>query len=183
MAISDIVAGAPISATGGVQFGDMETALPTDVSSTLSGFTPAGYIGEDGLTENIARSTEKVKAWGGSTVKVLQTDFEVTYTFALIEATGSASLELAFGADNVTSGVGDTSVEVNQETLPHMRMVFDIKDGDKRIRVVLPDAQVTEVGEVTYSHNAVVSRELTVEAFPDESGNNVYMYMGEDDAS
>ena len=182
MALKDVIAGPPATATGGVQFGPTTATLPDDVDATMSGFTAAGYIGEDGLTETIGRTTEKVKAWGGSTVKVLQTDFEVTYSFMLLEALGSTALEAVHGADNVTTTDATPSkgtlqeVQVNSDTLPHQAMVFDIKDGDAKLRIVLPDAQITEVGETTYSHNAVVGYTVTVEAFPDDQGNNAYKY-------
>lgn len=178
MALSEVISGGPVTSTGGVQFGGLETDLPTSVIAELTGFSAAGFIGEDGLTETIGRETEKVKAWGGTTVKVLQTDFEVTYTFQLLEALGTTALQAVHGADNVsgTLAAGSLTVAVNNQTLPHQSMVFDIKDGDARLRIVLPDAQITEVGETTYSHNAVVGYEVTVEAFQDADGNNAYKY-------
>lgn len=184
MALAEVIAGPPVDATGGVLFlplasgTDSGIILPTDVTTPVEGGAPAGYIGEDGLTETIGRETEKVKAWGGYTVKVLQTDFDVTYTFTLLEALGATALQAVHGAQNVegTAADGNLAVMVNAQTLPHQSMVFDMKDGDARLRLVLPDAQITEVGETTYSHNAVVGYEVTVEAFADQFGNNVYKY-------
>jgi hypothetical protein len=173
----NVAAGKP-KATGGVLIGDLGATAPTDATTALdAGFVPAGYVGEDGLTETTDRSTEKVKAWGGDIVKVLQTDFSVTYTFTFIETHNSTVLETVYGDDNVTvtpaTGAAGTlrTVKVNADTLPHKSFVFDMRDGDSRIRIYVPDGQVTEVGEVTYSDGELIGYQVTVEAFRDSELN------------
>lgn len=169
----NVVAGKPL-ATGGVLIGEVGTAGPTDASAALdAAFKSAGYIGEDGLTESTDRSTEKVKAWGGDTVKVLQTDFATTYSFTFIETLNGDVLKAVYGDDNVTTTAATVSagtlhaVKVNGETLPRKAFVFEVKDGDARIRIHVPDGQITEVGEVTYNDSEVIGYTVTVEAFRD----------------
>lgn len=171
--VANVVAGKPL-ATGGVWLGPYGTAAPTDASTALgAGFVAAGYIGEDGLTEATERSTDKVKAWGGDTVKVLQTDYAVTYTFTFLETHNDAVLEAVYGEDNVTKTAATAStgtlrtVLLNSDTLPHQAFVFEIKDGDSRIRIHVPDGQITEVGEITYNDSEVIGYQVTVEAFRD----------------
>jgi hypothetical protein len=173
----NVAAGKPL-ATGGVLIGDLGAEAPEDARTALdSAFVAAGYVGEDGLTETTDRSTEKVKAWGGDIVKVLQTDFSVTYTFTFIETHNSTVLETVYGDDNVTvtpaTGAAGTlrTVKVNADTLPHKSFVFDMRDGDSRIRIYVPDGQVTEVGEVTYSDGELIGYQVTVEAFRDSELN------------
>lgn len=182
---SNVVAGKPL-ASGGVLVGDTTAAAPTDAAATLTGFTPLGYVGEDGLTEATDRSTDKVRAWGGDTVKVLQTDFAVTYSFTLIESLNGDVLEAVYGEDNVTSTAASSStgalhaVKINGETLPQRSYVFEVKDGDARIRIYVPKGQITEVGEVTYSDSEVVGYAVTVEAFYDaELGANAIKYVND----
>src|SRR5690606_2895279 len=148
----NVAAGKPL-ATGGVLIGDLGAEAPEDARTALdSAFVAAGYVGEDGLTETTDRSTEKVKAWGGDIVKVLQTDFSVTYTFTFIETHNTSVLETVYGDDNVevTPAPGSAgarrTVKVTADTRPHKSFVFDMRDGDSRIRIYVPDGQVTEVG-------------------------------------
>lgn len=181
---ANIVAGAPL-ATGGVSIAPLGTAIPTDATTALvAAFKSAGYIGEDGLTESADRSTEKVKAWGGDVVKVLQTDFSTTYKFTFLETLNSDVLKTVYGDQNVTMTPATSTkgtlhtVKVNADVLPHKVFVFDVKDGSARIRIAVPDGQITEVGEITYSDGEVIGYEVTVEAYRDSTlGANAIKYL------
>ena len=181
---ANIVAAAPM-ATGGVSIGPLGAALPTDATTALgAALKSAGYIGESGLTESADRSTEKVKAWGGDVVKVVQTDFSTTYTFTFLETLNADVLRTVYGDQNVTVTPASSSkgslyaVKINADTLPHKSFVFDMRDGDARIRIVVPDGQITEVGEITYSDAEVVGYSVTVEAYRDPVlGANALKYL------
>ena len=182
--ISNVAAGKPLG-TGGILIADTGTALPATASVTLNvGFVAAGYIGDGGVTESTGRTTEKVRAWGGETVKVLQTDFSVTYSFTFIEALNETVLEAVYGDDNVVTTAATIStgtlhaVKVNSDTLAHKSFVFEIRDGDAKVRIVVPDGQITEVGDVTYNDGSVIAYPVTVEAFEDSTlGANAIKYM------
>lgn len=170
---ANVLAGKPL-ATGGVLVAPLGTALPSDATTALdAAFKSAGYVGEDGLTEATERSTEKIKAWGGDTVKIVQTDFAVTYTFTFLETLNADVLKTIYGDANVTTtaatpGAGTLhAVKVVGDPLPAKTFVFDMKDGDARIRIVVPNAQVTELGEITYSDESVVGYQVTVEGLRD----------------
>jgi hypothetical protein len=180
---SAVLAGKPLT-TGGILIGPLGTALPTNATSALAaGMVAAGYIGEDGVTEGADRSTDKIKAWGGDIVKVVQTEFSATYQFVFIETVNTTVLETVYGDDNVTVTPGGPAagtlrtVAVNGESLPHKVFVIEVKDGPARVRIVIPDGQVSEVGEITYTDGEVIGYEVTVEAFADEDGNNAYKYI------
>lgn len=169
--VANVVAGKPLAA-GGVWLAPLGTTLPTDETTALNvAFKAAGYIGEDGLTETIERSTEKVKAWGGDMVKVLQTEFGVTYQFTFLESVNGEVLKAVYGSSNVTTTAATTSsgtkhaVKILSDQLPHQCFAFEVKDGDARIRIVLGDGQITEVGEITYADGEVIGYQVTVEAF------------------
>lgn len=182
--VSNVLAGRPL-ATGGVLIGPLGTAAPTDATTELdAGFLAAGYIGEDGLTEGTERSIEKVKAWGGDTVKVLQTDYSVTYSFTFLESLNAEVLKAVYGDDNVTTTPADTTngtlhtVKLNSDVLEHKSFVFEVKDGDARIRIHVPDGQVIETGEVTYNDSEVIGYQVTVEAYRDAVlGSNSVKYL------
>ena len=181
---ANIVAGKPLAA-GGVYLGPLGTAAPTNSNTALNAaFKSAGYIGEDGLTEGTERSTEKVRAWGGDTVKVLQTDFAVTYTFTFLETLNTDVLNAVYGDENVTPTAATVStgtlhaVKVNGDTLPKQSFVFEVKDGDARIRIYVPEGQITSVGEVTYNDSSVIGYSVTVEAYRNATaGANAVKYM------
>ena len=179
---SNVVAGVPL-ATGGVLLGTDSAVAPTDATSPLVGFNGAGYIGEDGVTETNERSSDRVRAWVGSTVKVVQSEHNVTYQFTFLETLNGDVLRAVYGEDNVETTAATVStgtlhaVKVNGATLPHMPFDFEVKDGDAKIRIYVPDGQITEVGDITYSDTEVIGYQVTVEAFEDAEGNKAYKWM------
>jgi hypothetical protein len=179
---SNVVAGVPL-ATGGVLLGALAAAAPTTASGALTGFTAAGYIGEDGVTETNERSTDRIRAWGGDTVKVVQTEHNVSYQFTFLETLNADVLEAVYGEDNVTTTAATAStgtlheVRVNGASLPHRSYVFEVKDGDAKIRIYIPDGQISEVGDITYSDSEVIGYQVTVECFGDEDGVKAYKFL------
>ena len=166
--VANVLAGKPVSAGGGVAFATRGTTLPTDATTALDpAFVFAGYISDEGLTETTERSTENVRAWGADLVKVLQTEFSTSYTFTMIEATNSDALSLAYGDENVTATEKGLRVAVKSAQLEHLSYVFTVRDGESRIRIVVADGQVTEVGEITYSDGEVIAYPITVTSFLD----------------
>lgn len=171
---SNVLQGKPL-ATGGVLVDP--TTLPTTATAAVTGASSLGYVSEDGLTEGGERSTEKIKAWGGDTVKVVQTDHSVTYAFTCIESGNAEVLKTMYGADNVTVAGDTIAVVVTGEELPRRSYVFDMRDGDARIRIVVPDGQVASTGEITYTDGGVISYPVTIEALPDTQGRKVFKYI------
>lgn len=171
---ANVLVGVPVS--GGVYMtpGPVDLAeYPTDTIGTAlaAPFEPAGFISEDGVTEANESDTEKIKAWGGDTVRVVQSDHTVTYSFTFLESNNASVLKAVYGDDNVTILGGVVTVNVNADVLEHRTWVFEMKDGDNRIRVVVPDGQITSRGDVNYTHAGAITYEVTIEAFPDSDGN------------
>lgn len=289
---SNVLAGTPL-ATGGVLLGALTAAAPTAASSALVGYTAAGYIGDSGVVETNERSSDKIRAWGGNTVKIVQTEHNVSYKFTFLETLNSDVLKAVYGDANVATtagaaslaapvitlgatattggtfaagayfwklaatnangetvgsneltatlavngtqviswtaitgatgyklyrgttaggedklittigsgatvtytdtGIAGTSasvpasnttgkgtlhkVSINGDVLPHKSYVFEVKDGNAKIRIHVPDGQITEVGDVTYSDSEVIGYEVTVECFDDALGNKAYKYL------
>lgn len=180
--VQNVVAGKPL-ATGGILSGPLGTPLPTDASTAPNAaITGVGYISDDGVSESMNRETDKIKAWGGDVVKIVQSEHSVTYQYTMIEAARAEVNREVYGEPNVTATVATTThgnqlaIKVTAEQLPHRVRVIEIKDGDARVRIVLPDSQITEVGDVTYQDAAIIAYPVTVEAFPDASGVKAYKY-------
>lgn len=181
MALGDtknVLAGIP-DVAGGFWVKDLikspESYPKKDTNLKDDGWTPVGFISEDGVTEANERDTEKVKAWGGDTIRVLQNEHTQTFTFSFYELGNPEVLKLIYGDDNVTVG-DDGAVEItqNSKVLPHKSFCIEVLDGDKKIRKFIPDGQITETGELQMTHSAVMGIEATVEAFADSKGNKVY---------
>jgi hypothetical protein len=69
------------------------------------------------------------------------------------------------------------SVAINGNVLEHKEFIFEVKDGLAKVRIVVPNGQVTEVGEIKYADAEIIAYEVTVEAFADASGNQAYQYV------
>ena len=60
---------------GSVYIGSAAAAAPADATTELgTGWTPLGYVGEDGVTNENSPETDSKKAWGGDIVLKLQTE-------------------------------------------------------------------------------------------------------------
>lgn len=185
MALGDnknVLVGIP-DVSGGLWVSDLvseTSSLPTSSTELgTAGFTAVGFISEDGITEANERDTDKVKAWGGDTVRILQNEHTITYSFTFLEMGNPEVLKLLFGEDNIETSGGVTTIKKNAKVLEHKTFVIEVLDGDKKIRLVVPDGQITETGERQFSHNAVLQVEVTIEAFSDSEGNKGYEYHTE----
>lgn len=165
---------------GGIFSAPLGTALPTDATTALNAaFKNLGFVSEDGVTNSDERSTDDIKSWGGEIVNTVQTEKKDTFKYTLIEALNIDVLKEVYGEDNV-SGTLKTGITIksNASELPPHSIVIDtvLKDNALK-RIVLPNAKVTEVGEIKYGHADNVGYETTVACYPDENGNTHYEYI------
>lgn len=174
-----ILVGAPITATGGLKFADKGTDLPADATSTPTGLTEGGYIGEDGVTRTTDASDDKIKAWGGDTVKIVRTEHSISYAFTFLESANGEVLELIHGAENVTIEDGKVTVRHTSAMPPRKAFVLDMLDAENRIREVIKDGQISSSGDVVFVHSDVIRYEVTIEAFPDDEGVKAISYMSD----
>ncbi|MBW3663573.1 MAG: phage tail protein [Actinobacteria bacterium] len=174
-----------VGVTGAVYVAPEGTARPTDATAALiAAFVDVGYISEDGVTESQDEDVEDITAWqNGAKVRKVKTSHDLMYSFTMIE-TSAVTLREYYGnfaaADSVAVGnpVDDT-VEIDGVELPHRVWVLSVLDGEHVLRVVIPDGQVTERGDITYVNGEAVGREVTISCFPDANGNKAYIYMAE----
>lgn len=166
-----ILTGAPVTATGGLLFGDTTVAAPTDATTALDpAWIKGGYIGEDGVTRTTDASDEKIKAWGGDTVKIVRTEHSITYTFQFLEAANADVLKLIHGDANVTVTAGKVKVNHTAKMAPRKSFVIDMKDSEGGLREYVANGQLSTSGDVTFVHSDVIRYEVTIEAFPNASG-------------
>lgn len=156
------------------------TALPTDAKTALNAaFKGLGYISEDGVTNSNSPSSDSIKAWGGDTVHSYQTEKPDTFQWQMIEAMNTEVLKTVYGDDNVsgdlTTGLTVKANSAEQES--HAWVIDMILQGGVLKRVVIPQAKVTEVGDIAYADGSAIAYDVTVTASPDNDGNTHYEYF------
>ncbi len=156
------------------------TVLPMDATTSLdSAFISLGFISEDGVKNNNSPETEDIKDWGGTTVISPQTSKDDTWQFILIESKNTEVLKTIYGDDNVsgdlTTGI---TIKANNTELEYASYVFDmVMRGGTKKRVVLPNAKVTDVGEIAYTRSDAIGYDTTLTCSADDEGNTHYEYM------
>lgn len=176
--VNNVSYGKPLIASA-IATASLGTTLPTDATTRLdTKFKALGYISEDGVTNTNSPESEKIKAWGGDTVLVAQTEKPDTYKFTLIEILNVDVVKLVYGDENV-SGTLQTGITIKANAKPMKAMCFVIETllNNAIKRVVIPNGIVSEVGDIVYKDNEAVGYETTIECLPDKDGNTHYEYI------
>lgn len=186
-----VLVGAPDqSATvGAVNYAPTTTTLPTDASSALGqGFTKCGYVSEDGLVISTDYGTKEIKDWSKSTVRTLLDEFTGEVTFSFIQ-TDYESLCAIFGSENVvkteaTSSHGtQITVKIGAHIAGAKAYVFNMKDGNAKVRVVLPNATPTLNGDLTFNAGDAINWSVKLTCGADTNGESIYIYTDDGVAS
>lgn len=177
--VTNVSAGKP-KVGGGAFRAALGSTLPTDATTALdAAFKNLGYVSEDGVTNENTPDSDDIKAWGGDTVLSLQTEKNDTFQLTLIEVLNANVLEAVYGSDNVSGTLaGGITVKANGDEAEEASWCFEmvLRDGAIK-RVVVPDAKITEIGEISYTDDEAVGYEITLTAYPDASGNTHYEYI------
>lgn len=177
--VSNVTTGKP-KKTGSIFRAPIGSTLPTDASTALDkAFLCMGYAGDDGVTNSNAPDTDKVKAWGGDTVLVINNGKEDTFSFNLIEALNPDVLKAVYNSSNVSGTLADgITVKSNNDDSEHGAWVIDmIMRGNVAKRVVIPDGVITDMDDISYTDGDPAGYKITITAMPDESGNSHYEYI------
>lgn len=166
--------------TGAVAVAPEGTAMPADARTALtSAWDDSGYVSEDGLSVTITRSTTPIRDWSKAAVRNLLTDFGGAIAVSFLQVDEFAAKRM-FGEDNVTVTAATTTtsevikISIGAELPPIEAWCFSMKDGDARIRVLVPRGQMTDVNQIDFKPDAgnVIGGTLT--AYDDGTGNSVY---------
>lgn len=179
----NVAVGKPnIEFSGGVMVAPVGTERPANATSAIDlGYLSTGYVGEDGVTESSERSTEDIRAWGGTKVRTVQTEFGTTLAFTLIESRRLETLRFVFGESNVSLSGTSIKVRRNEKVLPHVQVLIDMLDGENARRLDAGYAQITEIGDITYSDGEAIGYEVTVSCDPDKNNDTLVEYVQLDD--
>lgn len=161
-----------VGVTGAVHVAPEGTAIPTDTTTALNAaFDDVGYISDAGVTQSIGETITNLKAWqNGDVVRKIQTEHDVTYQFTMIE-TSDVTLNEYYG--NYAAG----AFQITGDQLPRRRWVLEVVDGDDDLRIVIPEGQITERGDIVYQNGDAVGYQVTISCFPDDDGVKAYGYV------
>ena len=176
---ANVSAGKP-KITGAIYRAPMGTTVPTTATETLNAaFKAMGYVSADGLTNANSASTSNIKAWGGDTVLVTQSDKTDTLAFTLLEVLSKDVLSAVHGSANVTGSLTDgIAVEVNADVQEEAIWVIDmILRGNVAKRIVAPDAVISAMADVVYKDDSAIGYGVTLTCLPDSDGNTHYEYI------
>lgn len=175
----NVTTGAP--AFGGyIHRAPIGTVLPTSATEELNeDFKCLGYISEDGITHTDSVSSTDVKDWSGATVATTESGRDDKVKLKLIEALNEEVLKTVYGSGNVEGTLeAGLSIKANNAERESGVYVIDmiLRDNVKK-RVVLPDAKISEIGDVKYNKKDVVAYDVTLTCSEDEDGNTHYEYL------
>jgi len=166
---------------GAVATAPVGTAKPTSAGSTLpAAWTTGGYIDENGLSMSISKSTTLIKDWSQSVVRKAISDYDGTLSLSFLQMDEFAA-ETLFGSANVTVtaatvGHGEQiEIGIGPDMPPIQAFCFSMKDGDARIRVYVPQGQVTETGDVSFVPGAGNVYPCTISTYDDGTGHSIYV--------
>lgn len=167
-------------AIGGVYYAPLGTALPTDAATALpEAYKCLGFISEDGLSNSTDTDTTEVKEWGGGTVLKEISSYSETFQFAMLEIKAD-SMKLRYGSDSVTDTGGKLHILHGMPKDEHYVVVFEIMlTGNRKKRLVLPDASVVDYDDITYSSGDPITYSVTLSANPSKliGGKTVDEYI------
>ena len=165
--VSNVSVGKP-KVAGAIYMAAAGTTLPTDTTTALTSFTALGYVSKDGVTNTNSPESDTVKAWGGDTVLTLQTAKPDQFKFTLIEALNADVLKAVYGSTNVSGALSTgLTVHANSKQLPACVFVIDmILTNNAAKRIVIPEGQLAELGDIVYKDDEAIGYEITINALP-----------------
>lgn len=185
VALKSIFAGGPDQlVTGAILSAVSGTALPTDETTALNAaFKDSGYISDSGLKIGTNQSNTEIVDWSGNVVRDIMQSYGNQLTWEHLEW-NEQSLKNFLGDNNVTvtATVGaptKITAKFNGDEMPTKEWVFNIKDGIRKIRVVVPNGKVSERGEISFVKSEAVKLPITLKTYPDASGNHIYVYSSD----
>ncbi|WP_433597923.1 hypothetical protein ACQPXH_19220 [Nocardia sp. CA-135953] len=187
MAVNDVTkigAGTPNTVTGGILVAPTGTALPTSVAATPNvAFKPLGFVSEDGVEPKGERTVNVIKDWNADDIAQLQNGHSVRFGFTLYAYWDADVLKEVFGPENVTvtaaTSSSGTLITVNEtgSVLPLRSWIFDMANGLRKKRIVLPNAKITETTERSFVAGELTGFNVVVDAFKDTAGKKTYRYF------
>lgn len=187
VALKSIFTGGPDQlATGAILSAVTGTILPADEAAAPNvAFKDSGYISDAGLKIGTNASSTQINDWSGAVVRSIMSEYGNVLSWEHLEW-NEQSLKNFLGDANVTvtattGAPTKITAKFNGDDLPVKSWVFNMKDGVRKIRAVVPFGQVdgSDRGEITFAKTEAVKLPINLKTFPDASGNHIYIYSND----
>lgn len=156
------------------------TTLPTDAVSALNqAFVDMGYISDSGVVNSNSPDTDVIRAWGGDIVITTNNGRDDNFQFTMLEYENLNVLKAIYGDSNVsgTLAAGVSINATNADLGDYSWVIEMVLRGNVAHRIVIPDAQIAEIGDINYVDNDAASFPVTLNAISDSNGVTHKAYM------
>lgn len=166
--------------TGAIAVAPVGTTMPTTARAALaSTWDDGGYVSEDGIAVTITRSTTPIRDWSKTTVRNLLSEFGSAIALGFLQVDEFAAKRV-FGDGNVTVTPASTTageiikIDIGAELPPIEAWCFSMKDGNARIRVLVPRGQITEVNQIDFKPDVGNVIGGVLACYDDGTGKSIY---------
>ena len=165
------------AATGAIYVAPTTTALPTDATTALSGFTLLGFTSDAGVQISESSSNNAIHAWEGR-IEVYNTTTEYTeqVSFTPIQCNADVA-KLMWGDSNVTVDAdGNILAKHHGKTMEPVHIVIETTPRTGIVKRYCQKSQLTSRGDSTMDGTQIDARQLTFNNLADENGVTCYEY-------
>lgn len=166
--------------TGAVACAPLGTTMPTSARAELTAdWDSSGYVSEDGLSVTVTRSVTPIRDWSKNAVRNLLTEYDGAIALSFLQV-DEFSAKRMFGETNVTVTAADATngnrlnIAIGASLPPAEAWCFSMKDGDARVRVLVPNGQMTEVNQIDFKPDAGNIIGGTLSTYDDGTGHSIY---------
>lgn len=160
-------------------FGVTGTPLPTDATTTPNAaFKDLGTISDDGVVDTTSQDSKDFFAWQGNTlVATLLGQYSKIFKLTAWETNG-VTLGLSYAGSTLTQQAWGVSI-AEKPIVKDIRswVIHGISDSGKLQRIVIPQGQITERGDVAWSSQDLTAYEYSIKTFVDSAGAVAYRYL------
>ena len=169
--------------TGAVGIGKVGVVeVPTNARVKL-GTTWAdsiGYVGEDGISvKGLVAAGNAIRDWAKKRIRTTSGNAEPSISLPAIQV-DEAMARMLVGAANVTvtpataTSGNVINIAFDGKPGPDNALWFSMKDEDRRVRVYVPSAQVTDLDDVDFVPDSANQFSMTLSLNADKTGHYVY---------
>lgn len=165
------------STTGAIAVAPIGSILPTTAREKLddSVWESGGYVGDAGIAISTNKGTTVIKDWSQGTVRKAMSDFDGTISIPFLQV-DEFSAKRVVGKSNTVFAKANTehgnmlSIDLGPDMPDIESWVISMKDGDSRIRVIVPRGQVTNIDAINFVPNAANSWPGTLACYAGPEG-------------
>lgn len=180
-----IFVGAPDQlVTGAICYGAVLNTVPEtfeDALAAIEDYDACGYVSDEGVTLSPEVSTADILDWSGSAVRKVIESFSGTLSWSWIEQ-GLKEWTAALGEEHVAAvaSAADHGEQIHVKMGPHLpdNRCFGIrlKDGVRRMLILIPNGQITNITEMTFSSAEAVKVPVELSCYDDGTGDSIHIF-------